>query len=135
MAEKKKLTAKEQKIVAKKASGFDSNTKGVGLPQKSSKATVKAVVAKKSVKATAKERGFAKDKASRKEMKQQDVFYNKAGKKDLKSGQVTGASKANVSKSQSPSKPKVPVKPRGGRPGLRGFGGGGGGGLFGTKNR
>jgi endo-1,4-beta-D-glucanase Y len=93
---------------------------------KSNKTTLKNASVKKSVKATAKERGFAKDKASRKEMKQQDVFYNKAGKQDLKSGQVTGASKANVSKSQSPSKPKVSVKPRGGMRGGASLGGGGG---------
>ena len=124
MAEKKKLTAKEQKIVAKKSSGFDSNTKGLGLPQKSSK---KPNVAKSSSKMTAKERGFAKDKASRKEMKQQDTFYSKVAKEDLKSGKI-GISKSVLSKSQSPSKPKVPVKPRGGG-GMRGpisLGGSGG---------
>jgi len=60
-------------------------------------------------KSTAKERGFAKDKASRKEMKEQDVFYAKIAKEDLKSGKI-GISKSVLSKSQSPSKPKVPVK-------------------------
>ena len=119
--EKRKYNANQSRYVAE----LEKQRK---TPAKSSKETLKAVVAKKSVKATAKERGFAKDKASRKEMKQQDVFYNKAGKEDLKSGQVTGASKANVSKSQSPSKPKVPVKPRGGRGGMSG-------GMFGIKNR
>ena len=106
------------------------------MPQKSSKATIKAASAKKTTKATAKERGFAKDKTSRKEMKQQDVFYNKAGKEDLKEGKVTGVSKANVSKSQSKSKIKVPVKPRGGagmRGGLGSFGSGSG--LRGSVNK
>jgi hypothetical protein len=36
------LTAKETKIVSKKSRLFDSNTQGIGLPQKSSKATIKA---------------------------------------------------------------------------------------------
>ncbi len=34
------LTAKESKIVSKKSRTFDSNTQGIGLPQKSSKATI-----------------------------------------------------------------------------------------------
>ena len=34
------LTAKESKIVSKKSRLFDSNTQGIGLPQKSSKATI-----------------------------------------------------------------------------------------------
>ena len=90
---------------------------------KSSKKTLKSAAVKKSVKATAKERGFAKDKASRKEMKQQDTFYGKVAKKDLKSGEI-GISKSVLSKSQSPSKPKVPVKPRGGMRGGGMLGGG-----------
>ena len=71
------------------------------------------VIKKATAKATAKERGFAKDKASRKEMKQQDVFYNKVGKADLKEGYRSGAARANTPKSQSPSLKKVPVKKRG----------------------
>ena len=100
------------------------------LSKKSSKETIKAASVKKATKATAKERGFAKDKASRKEMKQQDTFYGKVAKKDLKSGEI-GISKSVLSKSQSPSKPKVPVKPRGG---MRG-GTMGGGGLINPKTR
>ncbi len=119
--------AEKRKWDTNQARAFAEIEKQRKTPAKSSKETIKTATVRKSVKATAKERGFAKDKASRKEMKQQDVFYNKAGKEDLKSGQVTGASKANVSKSQSPSKSKVPVKPRGGmRPGGMGLGGGGG---------
>ena len=69
------------------------------------------VIKKTSSRATAKERGFAKDKASRKEMKQQDVFYNKVGKADLKKGTRSGAAIANTPKSQSKAlTPKVPVK-------------------------
>ena len=60
-------------------------------------------------KRTAAERGFAKDKASRKEMKKQDIFYGKVAKEDLKSGE-TGISKSVLSKSRSVSKPKVSVK-------------------------
>lgn len=116
------LTAKEKKIVFKKSRTFDSNTQGLGLPQKSSKATIKAASVKKSSRMTAKERGFEKDKASRKEMKKQDIFYNRAGKADLKEGYRSGAAIANTPKSQNPSQPKVPVKPKGGR-------GGSGGGL------
>ena len=89
--------------------------------KKSSKETIKTASTKKTTKATAKEREFEKDKASRKEMKQQDTFYAKVAKKDLKSGKI-GISKSVLSNSQSPSKPKVPVKPRGG---FRGSGGGG----------
>ena len=81
--------------------------------KKSNKETLKSASTKKTVKASAKDRGFAKDKASRKEMKQQDTFYSKVAKKDLKSGEI-GISKSVLSNSQSPSKPKVPVKPRGG---------------------
>jgi hypothetical protein len=90
-------------------------------------------VTKKRTKATAKERGFAKDKASRKEMKQQDTFYSKIAKKDLKSGEI-GISKSVLSNSQSLSKPKVPVKPRSGM-GSRGIRGGGFGGIMGNKQR
>ena len=123
-AEKRKYDTNTARYVA------ELEKQKTGSAKKSSKETLKSASAKKTVKASAKERGFAKDKASRKEMKQQDVFYNKAGKKDLKEGKATGASKANVSKSQSKSKIKVPVKPRGGaglRGGLGGFGGGGSG--------
>jgi hypothetical protein len=80
------------------------------VAQDAAKKTVKKVVKKATSKMTAKERGFAKDKASRKEMKQQDTVYNKAGKADLKKGSRSGAAIANTPKSQSPSKPKVPVK-------------------------
>ena len=63
---------------------------------------------------TAEKRGFSKDKASRKEMKQQDVFFNKLGKQDLKSGKSTGVAKANTPRSNSRAlTPKVPVKKRG----------------------
>jgi hypothetical protein len=83
------------------------------VAKKSSKKVIKAATKKNTGKMNAVKRGFEKDKASRKEMKQQDIFYNKAGKADLKEGQVTGASKANVSVSRSVSKPKVPIKKRG----------------------
>ena len=73
------------------------------------KKTIKKTT-KRTAKRTAAERGFAKDKASRKEMKKQDIFYNKAGKADLKEGNRSGAAIANTPKSQSPSKPKVSVK-------------------------
>lgn len=76
-----------------------------------SSAKILKAVKKTSVKKTAKERGYSKDKASRKEMKQFDVGYSKIFKEDLKSGQV-GAAYAVVSKSRNPSKPKVPVKRR-----------------------
>jgi hypothetical protein len=66
---------------------------------------------KTSSKMTAQERGFSKDKASRKSMKQQDVYFNKLGKQDLKSGKSTDVAKANTPKSNSKAlKPKVPVK-------------------------
>ena len=79
------------------------------VAKKAAQTAVKKTI-KKTVKRTAAERGFAKDKASRKEMKKQDIFYNKAGKADLKEGNRSGAAIANTPKSQSPSKPKVPVK-------------------------
>ncbi len=129
-AEKRKYDTNTARYVA------ELEKQKTGSAKKSSKETVKAASAKKTVKASAKDRGFAKDKASRKEMKQQDVFYNKAGKEDLKEGKVTGASKANVSKSQSKSKIKVPVKPRGGagmRGGLGSFGSGSG--MRGSVNK
>ena len=83
-------------------------------PMKVLKSSMKVIKAAKktTTKKTAKERGFAKDKASRKEMKQQDVGYGKIFKQDLKSGQV-GAAYSTVSKSRSVSKPKVPTKKRG----------------------
>ena len=80
---------------------------------KSSNKIIKAATKKNTGKISAVERGFAKDKASRKEMKQQDAFYNQLGKADLKKGQVTGASRQNVSVSRSVSKPKVLIKKRG----------------------
>jgi hypothetical protein len=82
-------------------------------PIKVLKSSMKVINAAKktTTKKTAKERGFKKDKASRKEMKQQDVGYGKIFKQDLKSGQV-GAAYSTVSKSRSASKPKVPVKRR-----------------------
>ena len=83
------------------------------VAKKSSKKVIKTATKKDTGKMSAVKRDFAKDKASRKEMKQQDVFYNKAGKADLKKGQVTGASRANVSVSRNVSKPKVPIKNRG----------------------
>ena len=136
-AEKRKWNANQSRYDAEL-------TKQRKTATKSSPKTIKAAV-KKTVKRTAKERGFEKDKASRKEMKQQDVFYNKAGKADLKEGYRSGAASANTPKSKSPSKPKVPVKPRGGA-GMRGgrggmgFGGGmggfgGGSGLRGSVNK
>jgi len=75
---------------------------------------VKKVIKKNNSKSiTAAERGFAKNKTARKEMKQQDVVYSKAFKKDLKSGKV-GAAYSTVSKSQSKAlTPKVPVKKKG----------------------
>lgn len=79
---------------------------------KSSKKIINATK-KTTVKKTAKERGYAKDKASRKEMKQFDTGYSKIFKEDLKSGKI-GAAYSVVSKSRSASKfPKVPVKRRG----------------------
>lgn len=83
-------------------------------PIKAIKSSAKILKATKktSVKKTAKERGYSKDKASRKEMKQFDVGYSKIFKEDLKSGEV-GAAYAVVSKSRNASKPKVPVKKRG----------------------
>jgi hypothetical protein len=62
-------------------------------------------------KITAEARGFSKTKSGRKEMKQQDSFYNQLGKSQLKSGKSTGVAKANTSKSNSKAlTPKVPVK-------------------------
>jgi hypothetical protein len=44
-------------------------------------------------------------------MKQQDVYFNKLGKQDLKSGKSTDVAKANTPKSNSKAlKPKVPAK-------------------------
>lgn len=83
-------------------------------PMKIAKSSIKIIknAKKTTTKITAKERGFKKDKVSRKEMKQQDVGYGKIFKQDLKSGQI-GAAYSTVSKSRSVSKPKVPVKRRG----------------------
>ena len=81
------------------------------VAKKAAKTAVKKTI-KKTTKRTAAERGFAKDKASRKEMKKQDIFYGKVAKEDLKSGDV-GISKSVLSKSRSVSKPKVPIKKRG----------------------
>lgn len=69
---------------------------------------------KTSSKMTAEKRGFLKDKASRKEMKQQDVYFNKMGKQDLKSGRSSDVAKANTPRSNSRAlTPKVPVKKKG----------------------
>ncbi len=57
------LTAKESKIVSKKSRLFDSNTQGIGLPQKSSKATIKAASKKVSSKTTTIKPGMTKGKA------------------------------------------------------------------------
>jgi len=82
------------------------------VAKKATKEVVKKATKKATSKMTAKERGFAKDKASRKQMKKQDIFYGKVAKEDLKSGEV-GISKSVLSKSQSVSKPKVPAKKTG----------------------
>jgi hypothetical protein len=87
--------------------------------QKSSKATIKSAAKKQRLVASAEDRGFGKDKASRKEMKKEDTFYNKMGKRDLKQGKMSAPAMSSTSKSQSKSKIKVPVKGRGG---LRGGG-------------
>ena len=81
---------------------------------KSSKATIKSAAKKQRSAASALDRGFGKDKASRKEMKKEDTFYNKVGKEDLKKGKMSGAAMSSTSKSQSKGKIKVPVKGRGG---------------------
>jgi hypothetical protein len=82
--------------------------------KKSSKKVIKSAAVKKRTAATASSRGFAKDKASRKEMKQQDVFYNKVGKEDLKEGNMSGAAMANTPKSRAKApKGKVPAKKTG----------------------
>ncbi len=120
------LTAKESKIVSKKSRTFDSNTQGIGLPQKSSKKTVKSASQKKSVKVTAKQRGFTKDKPGRKEMKANDIFISRYAKDAKKSGTNKSLSDAAAPKSVSPRKKTVPVKPKGGRGMRGGFGGGGG---------
>ena len=129
-AEKRKYDTNTARYVA------ELEKQRTGSAKKSSKETIKSASVKKNARMSATDRGFAKDKASRKEMKQQDVFYNKAGKKDLKEGKATDVSKANTSKSQSKSKIKVPVKPRGGagmRGGLGSFGSGGG--MRGSVNK
>lgn len=62
-------------------------------------------------KITAESRGFNKTKSGRKEMKQQDSYYNQMGKAQLKSGKSSDVSKANTPKSNSKAlTPKVPVK-------------------------
>lgn len=69
---------------------------------------------KTSSRMTAEKRGFLKDKASRKEMKTQDVYFNKLGKEDLRSGKSSDVAKANTPRSNSRAlKPKVPVKKKG----------------------
>lgn len=141
MAEKKKLTAKEKKIVAKKSNTFDSNTKGIGLPQKSSKATTKAASAKGSGKLKYKNT----IKEARINTKQAEKLDRLAGKKLTKSeSQARTRNSKNLPKqiakeekirtgvnTAKPTTPKVPVKPKGGR-GLRGgtLGGFGGGGAM-----
>ena len=117
MAEKKKLTAKEQKIVAKKSSGFDSNTKGLGLPQKSSKATTK-----NSGKPKYKNVDEAYRQSQLKEAK------SKAERAKIKQAVKSVKKEATKSSTEKPSTKKVPVKPRGGS-GMRGpisLGGSGG---------
>lgn len=125
------MTPTEKRKWNANQSRYDAElTKQRKTATKSSPETIKSAATKKTTKRTAKERGFEKDKASRKEMKKQDVFYNRAGKADLKEGYRSGAASANTPKSQSPSKPKVPVKPRGGM-GMRG-GVGGSNRIFGS---
>lgn len=99
-------------LMQKKTGEFMSPGKAIAkvAAKAAGKAAKKKVVKKATAKATAKARGFAKDKASRKEMKQQDIFYNKVGKADLKEGYRSGAARANTSNSQSPSLKKVPIK-------------------------
>ena len=127
--EKKKLTAKEKKIVAKKASGFDSNTKGLGLPQKSSKATVKSASAKGSGKPKYKN----VDEAQRKNVNQgKTIFKESPRTATKKNAPIVKEIKREATKSRTakPSTKKVPVKKSGGGGGMRGplgsFGGGGG---------
>ena len=85
--------------------GVSGVTRGI----KSSPEVLKKASKKESVKLTAKEREYQKDKVSRKEMKQMDTFYNRANKEELKKGKP-GLS-ALSSKSQNKAlTPKVPVK-------------------------
>lgn len=134
MAERK-LTAKEQKIVAKKSSGFDSNTKGLGLPQKSNKATIKAATAKGSGKPKYKN----VDEAQRKNVNQgKTIFKESTRTATKKNASIVKEIKREATKSRTekPSTPKVPVKVRGGsgmRGGLGSFGTGGG--MRGSVNK
>ena len=62
-------------------------------------------------KITAKARGFSTTKSGRKEMKQQDVYYNQLGKSHLRSGKLTDVAQANTPRSNSKAlTPKVPAK-------------------------
>ncbi len=128
MAEKKKLTQKEAKIALKRSGMFDSNTKGLPLPKKSDKKTVKAAAAKGSGKPKYK---GVNTKQNEKIMKGETRLGKPTGKlkkvfqestremvKDEKIFKKTNTAK--------PKTPKVPVKPRGG---LRGGGSLGGGGM------
>jgi hypothetical protein len=123
------LTAKESKIVSKKSRLFDSNTQGIGLPQKSSKATIKAASVKRKVKISSEERGFTKTKSGRKMEKQNSMEVMALGKEAKRRGNNPNLADAVAPKSISQRKQTVPAKPKG-RRGLRG-GGMGGGGLFG----
>ena len=134
------LTAKETKIVSKKSRLFDSNTQGIGLPQKSSKATIKAAQKISNQPATNKTVPKKQRQASEAKMTQ----YNKNVKQLVKSSNTKASDDAVVAKNKSggkkpfskgtygPTGPKVPVKPRGG---LRGGGGLGGGGGMSRTNR
>jgi hypothetical protein len=119
------LTAKETKIVSKKSRLFDSKTQGIGLPQKSSKATVKAASVKRKVKITSEQRGFTKTKSGRKAEKQNSMEVMAFGKEAKRRGNNPNLADAVAPKSVSQRKQTVPVKPKGGRGGM------GGGGLFG----
>lgn len=128
------LTAKERKIVSKKSRLFDSKTQGIGLPQKSSKATVKAASVKRKVKITAEQRGFTKTKSGRKAEKQNSMEVMAFAKEAKRRGNNPPLADAVAPKSVSQRKKKVSVKPKGGR-GMRGGGigsGGNSGGLYGN---
>jgi hypothetical protein len=128
MAEKKKLTPKEAKIVSKRSSTFDSNTKGLPLPKKSDPKTIKAAAAKGSGKPKYK---GVNTKQNEKIMKGETRLGKPTGKlkkvfqestremvKDEKVFKKTNTAK--------PTTPKVPVKSRGGMRGGGSLGGGGG---------
>ena len=125
MAEKKKLTQKEAKIALKRSGMFDSNTKGLPLPKKSDKKTIKAAASKGSGKPKYKGVDESQRKATN---KGQTIFGGSSRSNTKTNAPIVKSIKQESTKSRTPKPktPKVPVKPRGGMRGGGMLGGGGG---------